>query len=88
MPTKRVITSIEFVDEEGNTREVFCALRASMKGKKEEDLTDEQKKEHMTNTCDHPVWPSFLPQCIGCIANNEHQRYFKDKQGRKNRIVK
>lgn len=82
MPQKRMVSSVKFEEP------VVCSLRLSLQGKKVEDASDTEKKESTIPSCDHPIWPTIFPQCVGCLAHNKHERYMKDTKGREYRVIK
>ena len=83
LPQKRMRTSIEFTEEVP-----ICAVKLSLLGLKEDELTKEQRKELSIKSCPHPVWPPFMPQCVECLGTHEYERYLEDTKGRKYKVIK
>ncbi len=63
--------------------ELVCGLKASLNGAKEEELSEEQKKQYTLKECTHKVYPPFMPQCLMCLKKNTKlDMKAVDKKGR------
>ena len=82
-PQKNFTTKIIFPENK-----VVCALRLAVKGRTLSEATDEEKLTSSDDNCEHVIWPTIFPQCIGCLASNKHQRYIKDSKGREHKVIR
>lgn len=74
LPEKQLKTKLKFNEP------VFCQLKATLQGKKEETTTGAEKDALTMTECVHEVWPTFWPQCLDCISKNKNNRYLVDKK--------
>ncbi len=74
LPQKQLKTKLKFEEP------VFCQLKASMQGKKEDAVTKEERDDLTMTECQHEVWPTFWPQCIDCISKHKYERFLSDKK--------
>lgn len=81
LPQKKMKMKIKFNEN------ILCELNIAMAGKDKETLTDSERERFTLDTCTHPMWPPFMPQCKTCFMANKCTTVMVDKKGKEYRIV-